>query len=579
MATQSADELEATTAESGSVRDWYESMLWRVMDRIGITESVERKITAAVFLQFLATLAVFALPLVFLGPREAFAVFPTTQIVLTGLVFVLAVVAFVNTILIARRDVIEPLERLQRIADGIANGNLDYRPPETDQRDETGDLQRSFVTMHDYLTTVASQADALAREEFEADVLEADVPGEFGESLEGMRAGLQNRIDELEESRERIEDQREEVKRRNADLEADAERIRQVLRKCAEGDFTDRVTLESDHEAMTEIATGLNVMLDDVEGTLQDVQRLADEVDAVGTEVSTSVAEMQQASAEVSDSAEEISIATDEQNERFEEVLGEMSDLSATIEEIASTADGVADVSARAADRARSGRETASDAIAELERIERRSGTIVDRIDALEEELAEISDVVELIDEIAEETNLLAVNASIEAARAGQDGSRFAVVANEIKSLSEETGDATREVDELVTNVQTAAQDAVDEIQGMQRDVVEGAETIEESLEVLEEIANQVQEANDGVQSINEATDEQATTSQQVVSMVDRATEESERTLEETNSVAAAAEEQTATIAEISDAAGSLSDTASELTGRLDEFTVAEAGQ
>ncbi|WP_049923642.1 methyl-accepting chemotaxis protein [Halopiger djelfimassiliensis] len=574
MSTVSRDRLETADGRSGALRERYESLLWGTMDRLGITGSVERKIMAAVVLQFCSTLVVFALPLAFLGPRTAIEVFPTGQLVLTAVVFALAVIAFVNTLLIARQDVIEPLRKLRGIADEIASGRLEDRPEPAAQSDEIGELHQSFGAMYASLTTVAEQADALAREDFEADVLEEDVPGAFGSSLERMQTGLRTRIDELEESRERIERQRETVERRNEALEADAERCRAVLRRCADGDFTHRVTIESDHEAMQEIADGVNAMLDDIEGMLHSVQALADEVDEVGREVSTSVEEIETASDSVSESAEEISHMTDEQNDRFEGVRGEMSALSATIEEIASTADGVADVSDRAATHARSGRETAREAIDELERIERRTEAIVDRIEALEGELGEVGDIVEVIDGIAEETNLLAVNASIEAARAGESGKRFAVVANEIQSLSEETGEATRDVDELVSSVQASAQDAVEEIRRMQRDVADGTETIDESLAALEGIADDVQEANDGVQSINDATDEQARTSQQVVSMVDDATELSERTLRETSSVAAAAEEQTATISELSTAVDSLSDTAAELNGQLAEFTV-----
>ncbi|MCU4924909.1 methyl-accepting chemotaxis protein [Halobacteria archaeon AArc-dxtr1] len=574
MATHTTGQVESGTVGWRSIRGRYESALWRAMDLLGVSESVERKMTMAVLLQFLATLAVFALPLAFLGPREAFSVFPTAQIVLTGVVFVLAVIAFGSTILIARRDIIEPLDGLRETAEMIANGQLESRPDASDQVDETGDLERSFVTMYEYLTTVSRQADALAREEFEASVLDEPVPGEFGESLAGMQTRLQERIDDLETSRQRIDSQREAVEQRNAALEADAERVRAVLRQCADGNFTDRVEIESDHEAMCEIADGVNTMLDDVEATLREVQTLAEEVDEVGAEVSTSVTEMEHASAEVSQSAEQISAVTDRQNDRFEEVFGEMSDLSATIEEIAATADGVAEVSQRASERARNGRETASDAVAELERIEQQSASLVGRIETLERELDEVSEIVDVIDEIAEETNLLAVNASIEAARAGVDGSGFTVVANEVKALSEETSKSTKEVDEIVRDVQASATETVDEIRQMQADVADGAETIEESLSVLKEIAERVQEANDGVQSINDATDEQARTSQEVVSMVDEATEQSEQTLQETSNVAAAAQEQAATVAEISNAAQSLSQTATELTGQLDQFTV-----
>ncbi len=574
MSTVSTERLEGSDGSENPFRRQYESLLWGMMDQLGITESVERKMVAAVVLQFGATIAVFALPLVFLGPSEAFGVFPTAQIVLTGVIFVLSIVAFVNTLLIARRDIIEPIETIQEVADRIASGTLDRRPEPTDQPDEIGDLQRSFVSMDSYLRTVAAQADALAGEEFDADVLEETVPGEFGDSLATMQQGLQSRIADLEESREQIERQREAVEQRNEVLEADAERIRAVLQTCATGDFTDRVEIESDHDAMVEIADGLNGMLDDLEAALRSVQTLADEVDVVGEEVSTSVGEMETASAEVSESAEEISVATDEQNERFEAVLDEMSGLSATIEEIAATADGVAEISDQAAERARSGRETAGEAIDELERIESRSATVVDRIETLDAELAEVSEVVDVIDGIAEETNLLAINASIEAASAGVDGNGFAVVANEVKSLSEETGEATTEVDRMVDDVQNSAKEAVEEISQMQQDVIEGAQTIEASLEVLGEIADHVQEANEGVQSINDATDEQARTSQQVVTMVDQATERSEETLRETSSVAAAAQEQTATVAEIANAAKSLSRTATELNREVEEFTV-----
>lgn len=140
--------------------------------------------------------------------------------------------------MITREDVISPLERLRTDAERISNGDLEARPPEPTQTDEIGELQESFAEMHASLTTVAAQADALATEEFDAEVLDESVPGEFGDSLAGMQTGLENRIDELETSRERIERQRERVESRNEALEADAERIRAVLERCAAGDFT-----------------------------------------------------------------------------------------------------------------------------------------------------------------------------------------------------------------------------------------------------------------------------------------------------------------------------------------------------
>ncbi len=264
MSTASS-ELDGFDGRTTSIRERYETALWGVMERIGIAESLERKIMAAVFCSFSRRSPSLRFRSRFSG-REAIAVFPTAQIVLTGLVFALSVVAFVNTLLIARRDIVGPILSLRTAADAIASGRLDDRPERTDQSDEIGDLQRSFDSMHAHLRTVAAQADALACEEFDADVLDERVPGEFGDSLEAMQTGLQDRIGELEESRQQIDRQRERVEQRNATLEADAERIRAVLDRCRQGDFTRRVTAESDHDAMNEIADGLNETLDDIEG-------------------------------------------------------------------------------------------------------------------------------------------------------------------------------------------------------------------------------------------------------------------------------------------------------------------------
>lgn len=564
----SARDGEGSSDGIESLRIAYESLLWESMELIGVSESVERKVMAAVTLQFVATLVVFVLPIVFMGPAEALAAFPLSQILATGMVLTLAVVAFVNTLLITQRDVIRPLTEMRSVTGDIARGRLGTEPKPTDQPDEVGDLSRAVSSMHAYLTTVSKQSEALADERFDAEILEADVPGEFGDSLESMRRSLETRIDDLESSRAEIE-------RQNRELEADAERCRKVLRRCAEGDFTHRVEIESDHDAMREIATALNVTLDDVETALASVQTVAEEVNEVGKEVSTSVAEIEDASEEVSRSSEEISMATADQNERFGEVLAEMSTLSATVEEIAATANDVADISGEALTRTQSGSDAATEAVEELDRLERRTESIVELIEWLHDEIDEIDDIIGVINDIATQTNLLAVNAAVEAAHAEGDGDGFAVVADEVMTLADETGQATEDVDDVISEVQGSAEDAVEEVRAMRRAVVDGVETIEESLEALEEITGYVERANDGVQSIDEATDDQARTSQEVVTMVDEATDNSEQTNQEASSVATAAEQQSATIAGIADATQSLSHSVDDLNELLDEFTVA----
>ncbi len=198
---------------------------------------------------------------------------------------------------------------------------------------------------------------------------------------------------------------------------------------------------------------------------------------------------------------------------------------------------------------------------------------IVDRIETLEDDLSEVGDIVDVIDRIAEETNLLAINASVEAARASADGKRFAVVATEVRSLAEdERRDRRRRRRgrrRSVVGRTSTRGDPNDATGGRRGRRDDRGESRRAHGDRRPRPGRQR-----GIQSIDDATDEQARSSQQVVTMVDTATERSERTLKETSSVAAAVEEQTATIADIAGAAESLSERATELSDRLEEFTV-----
>ncbi|AXR79599.1 methyl-accepting chemotaxis protein [Natrarchaeobaculum sulfurireducens] len=483
------------------------------------------------------------------------------------------------------RSTARAMDDLADNATALSHGETDLELDDDGRIDEVGQVRASFDGIRRYLETAAEQADAIARQEFDAPVLEEDVPGKLGDSLETMRTDLETYIDDVETSREEAEaaqaeaaEARREAEELAEDLERKAGEFGQVMGEAAEGDLTQRLDEGVDNEALAAIARAFNEMLEDLERTIVDIQTLAEDVDHVSTDVTGRVAEIENASEEVSRSAEEIATATADQSDRFRTVNGEMNDLSATIEEIASTADDVASVSSRAAERADVAGAAASDIHEEMNRLEHRAEEITAQVGQLDAEMGEISEIVDLIDDIAEQTNLLALNASIEAASAAEGGDGFAVVASEVKSLAEETGEATQEVDALIAEVQGSVDETVAEIDRMREQVDRGMDAVDEGTEAIEGITEQVERANDGVQSINEATDEQARASERVVTMVDEATESSEATRDETETVAAATEEQTATISDVAAGAQSLTEMADDLRASLDAFEVDGGG-
>ncbi|MFC7185868.1 methyl-accepting chemotaxis protein [Halorubrum yunnanense] len=395
------------------------------------------------------------------------------------------------------------------------------------------------------------------------------------------RKKVQEKLEEAKEARDRAKEkeieaaeQREEMQELNAELEQAAADYQSVMVECAAGDFTRRLNTDVSNEAMAEIATTFNDMVEDLEMTFAQIQTFADEVASASEDVSASTAETQRASEQVADSIQAIAADADTQYEQSREASNEMQNLSGTVEEVASSADEVATASQSAVELSNGGQAAASEAIDKMANIESQSEQTVNQVNTLASELDEIGEVVELIEDIAEQTNLLALNASIEAARAGEAGSGFAVVADEVKGLAEETAEAADEVTERIERVQSNSDETVEDMESMQEQVRSGADTVESALAALDEITTTVEEVNDGIQEISDATDSQAASTEEVVTIVEDVANAANEVNSESDNVSAAAEEQTSSLAEVSQNADNLKERAGGLQDRLSGFTI-----
>jgi methyl-accepting chemotaxis protein len=472
------------------------------------------------------------------------------------------------------RDIRNSLTAVASSAESLARGELDDQGENTDRIDEIGQVQNAFADIQSYLGTVAAQADALSRQEFDDEVLDEDVPGRLGESLKEMRADLQQFIDEIETAKADAETAQEEAEALADSLEQQAEEFSAVMREAADGDLTQRLDTDTDNDAMADIAAAFNDMLAELGQTVVHIREFANDVDDSADQITASATEVRDASEEVSESVQEIATGAETQYENIEETADEMSSLSATIEEVAAQADEVSATSNEAAEIGETGSERASEAAAVMTDIETRADETIDRVESLDEEMAQIGDIVDLIDDIAEQTNMLALNASIEAARAGEAGEGFAVVANEIKGLAQETTEATEEVSTVIEDVQDTTGEAVTDIREMGDSVEDGIDTVDGAIESLEAIVDRVEDVNDGIQSISDATDEQAASTEETVAMIDEVGTISEESASQAEGVAAAAEEQTATINEVTGGIESLSNQASDLSALLAQVDV-----
>ena len=443
------------------------------------------------------------------------------------------------------------------------------------------------------LRRLSNRAEEMGAGDLDVDLTTArtDEIGSLYQSLDDMRTNLRETISDAEEARREAEQAksdaeqaREDAEEEQAEMEAltghlelKATEYSDALSSAADGDLTVRVDTESMNDAMSEVGEEINAMLADLSTTIAEMKSFASNVLQASDDVGTNAQRVDRASQQVSESIQEIFDGTNEQSERLQNAASEMENLSAASEEMAASAQQVADTSQSAAEVGEDGRRAAQEAIEEMNSIEAETEETVAEINALDEDLDEIGEIVSVITQIVEQTNMLALNASIEAAHADAEGAGFAVVADEIKGLAEETKEAAGDIEERIERIQSQAGDTVETMEATSQRITDGVETVEEAVNALETIVEYTEEVDSGIQEIDRATEEQAETATELLEMIDTLTEISQETATEADTVAGAAEDQAHSIGEVSDSATELRQRADELEQALDRFSVQSA--
>ncbi|RLM59259.1 methyl-accepting chemotaxis protein [Halobellus sp. Atlit-31R] len=397
--------------------------------------------------------------------------------------------------------------------------------------------------------------------------------GDLDATLETNRTDeVADVYDAFSEMRSKLRDRIERSESLSRSLEATADEYGTVMDRAADGDLAVRMDADSESEAMAVVATRFNEMMDEMEATMTEIRRFSEAVDETSRTITSGAQDISGSSRRVSRATREIADGTEEQHELLEEISTEMEELSASVEEVAAQTDDLASRSESAATVGDDSRDAALDAVDTLDEMTQVAEETRDTVKALEAEVQGINQVVATIDEIADQTNILALNASIEAARAGSAGEGFAVVAEEIKSLAAETSERTEEIADSIESVTLATAEAVDNVETMQRRVVGGADTIEDAVQDIEDVVDDLHEVNTGIQAIDDTTEQQARSTQEVAELSDRVADISEETTEQANAAATSASEQSTSIDEIRRDIEGLSTRAEELTALLESF-------
>ncbi len=240
------------------------------------------------------------------------------------------------------------------------------------------------------------------------------------------------------------------------------------------------------------------------------------------------ISKVKESAGEVSTGAENISMLSDSASSGAEKQTSQLTQVVTAVEEMSSTVAEVAKNSADAAGSANKAKESAAagseivqSSIEGMERIAKSVGSSAKTIEELGRSSNQIGEIAAVIDDIADQTNLLALNAAIEAARAGEQGRGFAVVADEVRKLAERTTKATKEIADMIKKIQKDTADAVSAMNEWNREVKNGVELSNKAGDSLKQIVGLVQNVTDMINQIATATEEQSAASEEITSNIE----------------------------------------------------------
>ena len=317
------------------------------------------------------------------------------------------------------------------------------------------------------------------------------------------------------------------------------------------------------HKVQTEVSSMMKQIIEASQQVASSCQQLTDSSEQ-SAEVSGTVA----------NSIVNVAGSCSEQFTEVENASSNIESLSQSMERFKKTIEHAGQVVSEAKGQADSGEKEVTGAVKQMELIEQSVSQSAQVIEELGKESDKIGTIVDAISQIAEQTNLLALNAAIEAARAGEHGRGFAVVADEVRKLAEQSSSSAGEISSLIGSIQEKARNAVSVMQDGVSQVQNGVGAVNGAGNSFKDIAGMVEQVVDETTEMERTVASLAKNTSTIADAINKISEMSRNVASEAESVSAATEEQTATMNEIAGASRRLTEMAESMESSVERFKI-----
>ncbi|MED3627631.1 methyl-accepting chemotaxis protein TlpC [Bacillus subtilis] len=347
--------------------------------------------------------------------------------------------------------------------------------------------------------------------------------------------------------------------------------LKSAFESAGNGDMTIEVSDKTGDE-LSELSVYYNKMRMKLNDTIQTVQQSALQLASASQQLSAGAEETNQASEKITEAVQQIANGAQDQIIRIENSESSLKQASADIRDISANTAAIADKGQLAQSKADIGQKEIANVQAQMDAIHQsilKSGEIIHQLDGRSKQIEQILSV---ITQIAVQTNLLALNAAIEAARAGEQGKGFAVVADEVRKLAEESQQSAGQISKLIIEIQKDMNRSARSVEHVKTEAAEGVTMIQHTRDAFKEIAAATGEISAEISDLSASVTNISASAHQINDSFAANTADIKESTKNTRQAAALTEEQFAAMEEITAASETLSQLAEELTGIISQF-------